>query len=80
MSHDEFDSLMQRVGYTDVYGKGMLNHWPSGKLFHPLDYWDIKRLVELVLADRDKPAQTVYDTREVDPNDRTTWMNAKKVP
>ena len=51
MSYDEFDKLMRKIGFTDEYGMGALNHWPSGKLFRPLDYQTIKRLVELVLKD-----------------------------
>ena len=41
MTDKEFDKLLADLGYgRDNYPpNGRLNHWPSGKLFSPVDYY-----------------------------------------
>lgn len=43
MSDEDFDWFMSGLGYD-------LKHWPSGKLFRPLNYYEIKALVLAVLG------------------------------
>lgn len=51
MTKQEFDALLDRLGYGGKYypPNGRLNHWPSGKLFTPMNYYEIKELIERVL-------------------------------
>lgn len=54
MTELEFDTLLHEAGFgEDRYPpNGRLNHWPSGKLFTPMSYYEIKWLVEKILECR----------------------------
>lgn len=54
MTGPEFDALLDELGYgrKSYPPNGRLNHWPSGKLFDPVDYYWIKDFAERVLSRR----------------------------